>query len=253
MRPGHAARLTRLWLREPFGRRHYRVLSDSALLATRRSDTAFVFGSGRSLVDIPDEDWQRIAGFDTVGFSHFHRQRWVRVDYHLIAELASPPETGESIAANPLYSTTIFGIQKGWIAHASNEMIADALLPSGAQVFRWQRVARGQGGTPSRTLREGLVHGVGTIQDVVNFALVMGWRRIVIAGVDLYNREYFWLPPGTTHEHEHPGVTADAGWVQAGQLVDALGRWAELARRDGVSIEVYDSRSLLAQALPLFR
>lgn len=252
LRPRHAGRLTALWMREPLARRAYRVLSEQDLLATKKSDTVFVFGSGRSLVDIADEDWRRIAEFDTVGFSHFHRQGWIRVDYHLVAEVASTKQTAVSIANNPLYTETTFGVMRGWIAEASNDMVANHLLPPGARIFRWRRISRGRSGPPSRYLRDGLVHGMGTIQDVVNFALVMGWRRIVIAGVDLYNKEYFWLPAGTTHEYEAPGMAATSRWIQADTIVDALGRWAALATRDGVTVEVYDSRSLLSRTLPVF-
>jgi hypothetical protein len=250
--PRAVVHLLQLWLREPLGRRRYRFLSEPELLRTRRSDTVFVFGSGRSLVDISDEDWRRIAEHDTVSFSHFHRQRWVRMDYYLVAELASARETVDSIRANPCFADTILGLMTGWMAEKSNEMIVDALLPTGTRMFRWKRVARGRSGAPSRRLADGLVHGVGTIQDAVNFALVMGWRRIVIAGVDLYNREYFWLPPGTVVPNERPGVLASSRWEHADFVVDALASWAETAARDGITLEVFDSRSLLAEKLPLF-
>jgi hypothetical protein len=93
---------------------------------------------------------------------------------------------------------------------------------------------------------------VNTSVDAVNFAYLMGWRRIVVVGVDLYNKEYFWLPPGTTTEAEAPGVTAESTFPGAEQTVETFRRWAEELRADGVALEVYDSRSLLARALPVF-
>jgi hypothetical protein len=252
LRPSRAVRLTNVWLSEPRGRRAYRVLSEDALRATRRSDTVFVFGSGRSLRDVSEEEWRRVSECDTVGFSHFHRQRWVRVDYHLVAEVLSVEETAASIAASPCYADTIFGVMRGWIAEASNDMVARRLLPTGSRIFRWRRTARGLDAAPSDRLDDGLVHGVGTIQDAVNFALVLGWRRVVIAGVDLYNKEYFWLPPGTTHEREDPWVAAGDRWVQADAIVATMGRWREHAAARGVDLYVHDERSLLSRTLPVF-
>ena len=246
LEPRHAAASTAWWVREPLGRRSYRVLSEAELLRTRRSDTAFVFGSGASLQDIDDETWRRIAEFDTVAFSHFHRQRWVRVDYHLVVEAISADETAASIRSNPMYADAIFGMAKGWIAHAPNELVARRLLPARARLFRWRRVARGRVASASTSLGQGLVHGDGSIQDAVNFALVMGYRRIVVAGADLFGARYFWMPPGDGN----PG--GSARWQQAATVVASMRLWREAAAADGVELFVFDGRSALAEALPVF-
>ncbi len=253
LRPRHLVPLTTAWLREPAGRRSYRVLSEAELVATRRSDTAFVFGSGRSLVDIGEDEWDRIAAFDTVAFSHFHCQRWVRVDYHLVAEVVDIPETTSSIRSNPCYGETIFLMLKGLIAEASNVMIGRRLLPQGARIFRLRRVERGRTIAPSRAFALGVVHGTNTIHDVVNFAVLMGWRRIVIAGVDLYDKQYFWLPPGEMRPDEKEQFEVGSTWAQAGQVVETFRLWREILEPEGIELAVYDARSLLAGALPVFR
>ena len=89
--------------------------------------------------------------------------------------------------------------------------------------------------------------------DVVNFALVLGWREIVIAGVDLYNKEYFWLPPGVARPDERPIFTADSRWFQADQMIETLRLWRQLVEPSGVRISVYNPRSLLAEAIPVYR
>jgi hypothetical protein len=244
--PRHAVASTAWWMREPLGRQAYRALSEEELLGTRRSDTAFVFGSGASLQDIDGETWQRIAEFDTVAFSHFHRQRWVRVDYHLVVEAVSADETAASIRSNPMYADTIFGMAKGWIAHAPNELVARRLLPAGARLFRWRRIGRGRVAPASASLGRGLVHGDGSIQDAVNFALVMGYRRVVVAGADLSGTRYFWMPPADDD------VGEPVRWQQAATVVASMKLWREQAAADGVELFVYDGRSALAEALPVF-
>lgn len=252
LRPDRAVSLTRSWLGERRGRGAYSVLSEAQLRATRRSETVFVFGSGRSLVDIEPEEWDRIADADTIGFSHFHRQQWVRVDYHLLAEVPSIQGTAALLRGNPRYADTVYGVMSGWSAEASNALVARRLLPPGARLFRWRRIGRGRILPPSSSLKAGLVHGTNSVLDVVNFALLLGWRRIVIVGVDLYNKEYFWLPAGTARQDERPGLAASSRWVQADQVVETLALWRRLAQPRGVELFVYDSRSLLSQALPVF-
>lgn len=245
LRSRHAVDRTLLWLREPLGRRAFRVLDERALLATRRSDTVFVFGSSASLRRLTPEEWRRFAEHDVVGFSHFHRQRWIRVDYHLVAEVASAAETAASMRANPLYAETIFGMTKGWTAEAANAMVANRLLPAGTRIFRWRRVARGRIAPPSRRLADGLVHGAGSVQDVVNFALVLGWRRVVVVGVDLRGGGYFWM-------EDAPDASGGDRWPQADRVLPAMRLFLEHAHRDGIRLEVYSPQSLLAEVLPVF-
>jgi hypothetical protein len=252
LQPVQAARLSTAWAREPLGRRAYDVLSESELVRTRRSDTAFVFGSGKSILEIDEDEWRQIASHDTVAFSHFHRQRFVRVDYHLVAELLDLEGTAASIRDNPRYSDTVFVVLKGWLAWRSNQLVGRRLLPSGARLFRVRRVGRGQlAAPPSRSFDDGLVHGVNSALDAANFAYLMGWRRIVIAGVDLYDKEYFWLPPGVTGPGEPPGSAAARRFPGADEIVSMFGLWKERMAADGVELEVHDPRSLLARVLPV--
>ena len=252
LRPRHAAHLTAAWAHERRNRSAYRVLSEAELLATRRSDTVFVFGSGKSILDLRPEEWERIAEHDTVAFSHFHRQRFVRVDYHLIAEILDLDELAPSLRENPCYGDTVYVLLKGWIAERSNEVVGRRLLPAGARMFRCTRIKRGRYAPPSTSFRQGLVHGWNSSLDVTNFAYLMGWKRIVIAGVDLYDKEYFWLPPGVTGPGEQPGITARSRFPAADETVGMFGRWRELMAAEGVDLVVYPGRSLLSSVLPAF-
>src|SRR5439155_11397527 len=56
--PRHLLRLAGLYALDRRGRRAYRELDEEELLATRSGDTAFVFGSGRSLVDVTPGEWE---------------------------------------------------------------------------------------------------------------------------------------------------------------------------------------------------
>jgi hypothetical protein len=255
------------WFLEHWNRSRYVVLDDGALRRTRRSDMAFVFGSGSSLNEITPAGWSHIAEHDTIGFNYFSRQRWVRTDYHLVGEVASSDDTDRSswrpaieeyarlIAENPFYARTIIGLQAGWFAYQSNRLASLGGLKAGTQVFRYKRIARGVFRPPSRALSEGLVHGAGSLIGCVNFAYVMGWRRIVIAGVDLYDSRYFWLPPGWDRPDmvEVHGIPSTGPHPTADTVIPYLARWQALMAQEGVSLMVYNPKSLLAKVLPVYR
>lgn len=248
--PRHLATVSAAWARNVAGGRAYRRLSERELRATRRSDTAFVFGSGRSLVDITPEEWQRIAEHDTISLREFPRQQWVRADYHLTGEVDELDEYARRLRENPLYADTIFIVMGGLFAHMGNELIGRRLLPSGARIFRFRRTARWRYAPPSPTPRR-LVHGPNSIFDAVNLAYALGHRRIVVAGADYYNKEYFWLEPGEARPYE-PGVDANAPWPQADRVVEMMGEWREVMAGNGVELLVYNPRSRLAERLSVF-
>ena len=243
---------TAAWLRDRVRRRSYRLLDEAALRATRRSDTVFLFGSGRSLLDITPGEWQRIAAHDTVSFREFPRQHWVRADYHLTAEVDELDGYARRLRENPLYADSVFVVQEGWLALYGNRLIGRRLLPQSARIFRFRRTGRGVYAPPGRCFADGLVHGFNSSISTTNFAVVMGWKRIVIVGVDLYDKGYFWLEQGETRSYEKPGIEARSRFTGADQIVAVLGRWQELLAPEGIELLVYNPRSLLADVMPVF-
>lgn len=249
----------RAWALFRRGIHRYRDLSEPALRATRKSDTVFVFGSGASLNEVPPHQWSEIAQHDTIGFNWFVHQRFVRCDYHLIREICSndlDPQVWQPqfdkyfalIRENPLYTDTIFLVQTGFRATNGNRAIGMGRLPSQRPIFLW-RSLRGQR-EPSRSLGDGLAHNHATLEECVNFAYIMGWTQIVLMGVDLYDRRYFWLPPDVpvagSDSTEGLHNTARTG------LIELLGAWHERFAAEGVHLFVYNERSLLARRVPVW-
>ena len=251
LRPRAFAHLARLYLLDRRGRGRYRTLSEQELVATRRSDTAFVFGSGRSLIEIHEGDWERMSEHDTISVREFPRQQWIRVDYHLTSEVDFVDEYAERLRTNPLYADTIFVTQGGFRAERGNELVGRGLYPPGARVIRYRR-RRSRVASPSRAFGEGLVHGSSSIFDATNLAYLMGYRRIVLVGVDLYNKEYFWLGAGETRPYEAHRADARNVFVGAEPIVSLMAKWHDELAADGVELFVFNPRSLLADQIPVF-
>jgi hypothetical protein len=251
-RPGHLADCAKWWVLDRRGRRSYQLLSEPELRATRRSDTVFVFGSGKSLLDISAEEWARIAEHDTFGFNQFHEQHWVRVDYHLIAEVIDPDAYARSIRENDTYANTVFCVADGFFAHRGNELVARRMLPQGAPVFRFRRRSEPRPTPPSDSLRRGIVHYANSSVSATNLAVLAGWRRVVLVGVDLYDREYFWLPVGASIEGEAPGRTPQMRFPNTDRTLDIFRRWRPVFEARGADVLVYNPRSLLAGTLDVF-
>jgi hypothetical protein len=259
-------------LRERLNRHRYRHVTEAELRQRRRSDTVFVFGSGYSLNDITPDEWRHIEAHDTFGFTAFIYQPWVRADFHLLRGGVEGSIMWRTYAedfcarlhANPHFDHAAFLMQGEYQAQFCNQLLGYRLLREGAVVFRY-RTARGDG-PPTRSLAEGLRHRHGTLCDVVNAAVCLGWREIVLAGVDLYDSRYFWLGPDETLELDPATGLLKPGRINVrghrpdemhntarNGVVRTMGEWAAwLARERGVSLRVLNPRSLMTEVMPVY-
>jgi hypothetical protein len=259
------------WVRDRLSRRRYRILSEEEVRAARRSDTVFVFGSGASLNELTDDEWEAIGRHDVFGFNAFYRQQWIRTDFHLLrggvyGELRWRPhalEVQELVGANPLFDDAIFLLQEDYFGQFANLLAGRGLLPAGAKLLRY-RTAVGPG-PPGSSLSE-IRHAPGTLSDTVNCAYCLGWREIVLVGVDLYDSRYFWLPRDRTLGYDAASgnvVAKEFNTVRGnryddphntvrGGVVEQMGEWGRLLADEGVQLCVYNPRSLLAERLPVY-
>jgi|SRR5579884_837555 len=251
------------WMRSLVGRRVYHMLDEEELSATRRSDTLFVLGSGASLNDISDREWRLMERHDTLGFNWFVHQEFVRCDYHLIRGIPDTDrdpavwrpqlaEYFELLRTNPRFAGTVYLVHGGFRAINGNRAIGYRYLPEGSRVFRWR--SNRLRSLPSTSFRQGLVHGESTLQECVNFGFLLGWRHIVLVGVDLYDRRYFWLRPDEVRSVDRArGAGADQAHARAASgMVEALGVWRAWLESRGVQLLVHNPRSLLAGTLPVY-
>ena len=251
----------------------YTVHSDEQIRATKSAAVAFVFGSGYSLNALTAEEWRHVASGHTIGFNTFVRQQWVRVDYHIVrgwgigadpTMLAnSVADFGSLVARNPQYARTVFVFQDDFTALFAHALISRRGLPPGSRVFPYRTKA--SSASPGRTFDEGLVHATGTLCDAINFAVCMRFAKIVLVGVDLYDSRYFWAEPGMTVAVDLANGTVRAQQTSnrgkqvdqqhhtaANGIVPLLESWYTQLRADGIELQVYNHRSLLAQVMPVY-
>lgn len=255
-------------------KKRYNILSADQLRGTRTSDKVFVFGSGRSILDITEEEWRHFEEHDTLGFTGFIYQKWVRLDYHLIRGWVEMVEgtyrwrkyTSEYIDVlnrNPFFKDTILIMQADYSATFANRLLGYKYIKPGTRVYRYKTV-RYQG-LPTQSLEQGLRHAMGTLCDAVNFAYCMGYKEIVLAGVDLYDCCYFWLPPGKTETYDPESNTmvpssinvrgikySDKHRTAQSGIINLMKEWNDFFISQGIRMSVYNPRSLMRQVLPLY-
>lgn len=261
-----------------YGRSGAVAIGEDELRTRKRSDTIYIFGSGYSLNNLTAGDWSAIEKNDTMGFSYFVLQKYVRMDFHLIRELGVTAHDnnerkdnwrdifgayGKILRTNTRYKDAVFVVQGGWPAYVGNRFVGGGFLPPGARLFRYRNGKRGNY-PPARSFAEGLTHGPATVTDCVNFASILGWRRIVLCGIDLYDRRYFWQAPDRDF-FGIPGLTDQGGGEYSGEgdltsqhrTSEPMLKWAALWKSElaaqGIALEILNPKSRLAAVLPVHR
>ena len=252
---------------------YYRLISEGDVRALTSSPRAFVFGSGHSLNELTGDDWRHMSDHTTIGFNAFIYQDWVAVDFHLVrgwgvgAELATLEDLvrgyGSQVARNRRYSDTVFVCQDDHTALFAHALLGYRGLPRGARVFPYYTNRASQ--LPSGAMSEGLVHATGTLCDAVNFASCLGFKEIVLVGVDLYDSRYFWVDGDKTVATDYAtgelvvGETsyrgqrvADPHSTVTNGIVELMGTWYQHLRGAGTELFVHNRRSLLADVMPIY-
>ncbi len=254
-----AAYLRAQWTPTP----HLTPMTEADFKATRRSDRIFIFGSGASLNTITPAEWAHIAEHDTFGFSLFVYQNFVRTDYHLLRELYIGRELEKSfwlpytqefvhyLDTNPHFDRTILLVQAGWRSLTVNRMIGLGLLQKPRRILSFYTRERNPNAPPTFSLKNGIVHGAGTLIDAIHFAVIGGWKDIILTGVDLYDGHYFWEKNHASAEDFGRDPRQTHNTVNNG-IIQNIERWSEFLAPYGIRLWVYNPQSLLTRVLPVY-
>jgi hypothetical protein len=250
-----------LTVRLLYSKKYYRFVGQAELSRLIKSDTVFIFGSGYSLNAIRKSEWSEIEKHDIIGFNFHFRQRFSRVDFHILREIKGGSNKQISDYAihdlneamdHPLYKDTVLLLQNGWYAEDCNELLAKKLLKNTHRLFLYKNIRNSQ--VPSSDLAAGLTHGPGTITDCINFAYCLGWRKIVLVGVDLYDRRFFWLREDQDRDEDvlnNANRTMIHNTVANG-IIDYLSHWRKELNAKGIELYVHNPKSLLSEVLPVY-
>ena len=237
-------------------------------------------GSGYSVNDITKEEWQHIVDVgDTLAFNDFFKGELVPITYHICGEISGAPNYGsilmnskrrksiksyyDEIFSNPYYKDTIYflrykmDIKKTpvpialWAlfflkAFKNKQVCLYRIVLFGDVILKPSEILE-----PSDTIYA-ISHNA-TIFDAVNIAYVLGYKKIILVGVDLYDRRYFWLERNEIHEVDLKiGRTYSDIHYTADKVMRGIDMWNGNLIKKGVRLYIYNPRSLLNKILSVY-
>ncbi|WP_218048969.1 motility associated factor glycosyltransferase family protein, partial [Curvivirga aplysinae] len=244
----------------------YQVHSFDDLLQRKRSDTIFIFGSGGSISDINAGEWAEISKHNTLSFNNFFVQKLIDIDYHIVREIGDVDFIGyernsfhkniaDVINSSPYYENSVFCFQRDWQGWAAKFFVGSKILRRGTKIFPFKNKVRGFH-PPTDNIKYGLTHGPGTLTDCINLAYLLGFKDIVLCGVDLNDRRYFWMKPDMDY-YEIDGLTIAGGETSANTVVSSephrtanslipfLQNWRNILAQNDTTLYVQNPNSVL--------
>ena len=179
-----------------------RIMSQEEFIASKGSDVLVIFGSGPSVNDITEKQWIVLNTYDSIGFNFFFKGN-VKTKYYLIREqCCSPkkifPDQTDLVFLEGMMKMFSLKIISAMRHRPDNFQWADHsdFIPGAGIILQDLPGKAGPESFKDDIFDVGLHHGKSTLTNCIHFAVGMGYKEIVFAGVDLVNTGCFWLPKG---------------------------------------------------------
>ena len=246
----------------------------------KKSDKLFIFGSGTSINEINENEWKFIKDYDTCGFNGTFHLNKVNIDFHILRAGSEDPKIEdknklgdeikyarylvEKVSNNKFYKNTTFLFSYGLSQHFPNLLIGYKLWGDKNSIFQFN--TNKISFYPSKNIYYGLHHRIGTLIDAISFGYYMGYKEIILVGVDLYDNGYFWAEKNKTikFSREHGkeinsdktirglNVLEKHNTVNNG-IINFLDKWKLYFEKKKVKVFILNPKSLLNKTLPVYK
>ena len=229
----------------------------------RKSDTVFILGSGASVKDISSSQWNKISEHDTIAFNWFVYQNFLPIDYYIIKGIADRdidrnifmPQLNEFsrliFKNKELYKNTLFLLQDGLSASNTNRLLYNRMLPQSSHITRY--ISDVDNSLLSTSLP--ILSAKGSVLfSAINFALLLEYKNIVLVGVDLYNRDYFWLKDNEVRTIDLlRDATKEEKHFTTNKIIELLEPIIKDYSNKNVKFYTYNEKSLLRNIMEVYK
>lgn len=225
----------------------------------KRSDTIFIFGSGWSINNLTNEQWNYFKKHNTISFNWFSNGDFIPIDYYIVSEITKNNNFHELIG-NEDIGKYIKNLKKPF--YSKSFLFINLTSINSAFVFMDRELSKRNFKFFKNKINNFLhfphsfnkiFHGNASLNDAIHIAYLLGYKKIVLAGVDLYDRRYFWLGEEETRDVDlKRGASYRDKHNYASRAVDIIGKTRKKLAKKGVNLYIINNESLLAKCLPVY-
>lgn len=256
----------------------FTIASRDNLIRHKTSDTLFVLGSGPSINDISEDEWKVIAEHNSIGFNYFLAHPFVPTFFHMELRpkeldifrgcYAQRRDAYEGIPFMINYHFLGNDLKLADVDFIRNKLVTIPRTYSEAKPDDLAGILGFAHDIIAPSDNSFLVHYRGSLCLMISLAVLLGYKKIVLAGVDLNNSTYFYCDERYACEATYPLVhdrcqqtaemsnaahaTADPSFIPSTITIDRLLHMLDenVLKKRGIELFVYSKGSLLYPAFP---
>lgn len=232
----------------------------------KTSDTLFIFGSGSSILELGDKEWEYINKHDVLGFSHtslldkkmnfyfFEPDDYPGYNYNNINQIRIPYLINNRLVSSIILKDKSNDIEKFYKRVSGFQIIPEFTIVSDTIAEFESKVKII---LKLHLERIFLIKKRATILSVVFFAIALKYKRIIFCGIDLNNCNYFFqdnpdfplaskLKTGQEHLTVHKSLLKEYG-TPIDELLKAL-----IKSTNWIKYYTTSNNSKLAEFLSVF-
>jgi len=215
------------------------IISEQQFAAHKKSDTIVILGSGWSINKISNKQWELLSKYDSIAFNWFCFHSF-EPTFYLIREQAnirfrrSESETPEIFTGLLKKYHNTYCVILNVARHTKkchdyskdeNILLPSVILEDNIDHKYRKRLKKIIAKNPFNV---GLFHGVTTLTSVLHLITYLGYKRIIFAGIDLYDSRYFWLRNNKTrHTVKRKGLEFDHKHSVAAKVLKLVRNYAQ--------------------------
>lgn len=266
------------WLRSQARQSGYLLANRDILSKNKTSDTLFILGSGPSINAINSQGWNEISRHNSIGFNYFLSHPFVPTFFHMeLLRKDMEMFSGCYSLRREAYKYVPFMINYHFLTYdnlkpADLDFIDHKLItvPRMYVEARPEDLARVVDFSQNHIESlddDFLLHYRGSLCLMISFGILLGYKKIVLVGVDLNSPDYFYCDEryanaGTQALRQRRcqsmtvsnslHATADPSFIPSTITIDRVLHILDdtVLRRRGIDLFVYNKDSLLYPSFP---
>lgn len=253
----------------------------------KKSDKLFILGSGYSITSLNEKDWEHIKTHDSIGFN-----AWVFHDHTPTYYCMETPTKSAHFDAilNALntkkkqYAKVPFIIQYQHLIKSTNnyknlELPKENVyynapfMPNTTSKYLLKKLLQWWASKHSKNMHW-LIHYSGSLSYIVAMGYMMGYKEIVLLGVDLNDSRYYFQDQGANEGSKkyakiHESTMKDMNRMATGSIHDTVNikrtinygclpidgylySFNKIMRKKGVKLSIGNKKSRLSEGLPVY-
>jgi hypothetical protein len=254
-------------------RKFYTIINSKKIRKIiKKSDTIVIYGTGSSINKIKKNEWKKLRKFNSISLGHFAEHAYkkkINIDIVHIKEIGA---WGDIVNSSQLenikevvnyiegcqklknFNKTIFLLQSGIPGKCSNYMIDNLLFKFKTNLSFYKNSQVLNNANKFIGYKNFLNGRCGSLSMAITFVIKLGWKNIILAGVDLVDNRYFYLKNNQTPQWNNKRkIKVNDPHSMKKRTIEYINDFSKWSKSRDIKLHVLNKKNILADILPIYK